>query len=205
METTGNAPGVSQCRVSQNAAQCCTQERITAKFACGSETNQDRQNDKCRRAEHIEHDKNRALRVGPAVGFHHAEQPHQQAGCDNRRNNRHKDIRQHARESLEGIEFSRRNIGGFGFARFADTGHFNKLGVHLVHQSRTKNDLNLSGVAETAFYAFHFFDSTFVDQTVVCQHQAQTCGAVCRAGNIVLPTQQRKQLSRDCIDVHRIP
>ena len=92
METRGHAPGVGQRRVGQNAAQRRAKIRVAAKFPRGGKADQNRQNDKRRGAAHVQHDVDGVIRIDPAVGFHHAEQAHQQAGRHNRGNDRHKDV-----------------------------------------------------------------------------------------------------------------
>ena len=92
METGGHAPGVGERRVGQNAPERRAKVGVTAKFAGGGKANQDRQNNKRRRAAHIQNNVDSVARVDPAVGFHHAEQAHQQTGGYDSRNNGYKDV-----------------------------------------------------------------------------------------------------------------
>ena len=92
VETRGHAPGVSQRWMSQNAAKRRAEIRITAEFAGGGKANQNRQNDKCRRAAHIQHDVDGVARVNPAVCFDHSQQAHQQTRGDDGRDYRHEDV-----------------------------------------------------------------------------------------------------------------
>ena len=203
VEAGRHAPGVGQRRVRQDPAQRGPQVGVAAKFACGGEANQDRQDDKRRRAAHVQHDVERVVRVNPAVGFHHPEQPHQQTRGNNRRDNRHKNIGEQTRDALERVELARCDICRFRLAGFTDTRRLNKRRVNLVDHARAKNDLHLPGVTKTAFYTLDLADSLLIGKRVIDQHQTKTRCAVGGAGDVFLATEQRNKLAGDLIKIHR--
>ena len=203
MEAGGHAPGVGQRRVRQNAAQRRAEIRVTAKFPRGGKADQNRQNDKRRGAAHVQHDVDGVIRIDPAVGFHHAEQAHQQAGCHNRGNDRHKDVGEQTGNALERVQLARRQIRSLRFTGFANPRRLNKHGVDLVDHARAKNHLHLPGVTKTAFYAVDLADRLLIRKRVIDQHQTKTRCAVRRAGDIFLATEQRDKLAGDLIKIHR--
>lgn len=205
MEPSGDAPGVGQRRVRQNAAERGAQIGVAAEFTGGGETDQNRQDNERRRAEHVQHHEQRAVGIRPAIGFHHAEQPHQQAGGDDGRDDRHEDVRQQAGDALQRVELFRRDIGGFGFAGFADARRLDEFRMHLVDQPGAEDHLDLTGVAEAAFDAVQFADGLFVHLAVVHQHQAQARGAVGGAGDVLFTAEQRQQRVGGCDNVHVVP
>ena len=164
METGGHTPGVGERRVSQDAAKRRAKIRITTELAGGGKANQNRQNDKCRRAAHIQHDVDGVTRVDPAVRFNHPQKAHQQAGGDDSRDDRHKDVRQQAGNALERIQFFRRNVGSFRFAGFANPCRLDKGGVDFVHHPGAEDNLHLSGVTETALHPINFADGLLIGQ-----------------------------------------
>ena len=172
LEAAGHPPGIGQRRVGQDAAQGRPQIGVTAKLLGRRKADEDGQNDKGRRAEHIQHDKDGAIRIGPAIGADHSQQTHQQTGGHNRRNDGHKDIRQQAGHALQRIELLGGQIGQFALAAFANAGDSNKVGINLVDEAGTENDLDLAGVAEAALDAVELLDGALVDELVIDKHQA---------------------------------
>ena len=193
VEAGGDAPGVGQRRMGEDPAEGRAQIGVTAKFACGGKADQDRQNDKRRRTAHIQHDIESVARVDPTVGFHHPQQAHQQAGGDDGGNNRHEDVGQQAGNALERVQLFRRQVGGFGFARFADARRLDKGSIDFIDHPGAEDDLHLSGIAKAAFHPVDFANRLLIGERVVDQHQPQAGGAVRGAGDIFLAAQQGKQ------------
>ena len=202
MESRSHSPGVGQRRVGKNTAEGCAKIRVTAEFTRGGKPDQDWQDNKSGRTTHIEDQVDGVARLDPAVGFHHPQQSHQQAGGDDRRNNGHKDVRQQAGDPLERIQFFRRQVCGFGFARLANTGRLNKSGIHFIDHAGTEDDLHLAGVTKAAFYPLNFTDGLLVGERVIGQYQTQAGGAVRGAGDIFFAAEQRQQRARNLLKIH---
>ena len=203
MEAGRYAPGVGQRRMSQDAAERCAQIRVAAKLPRGGEANQDRQNNKRRRAAHIQHDIERVIRINPAVGFNHPQQAHQQTRGHDRRDNRHEDVGEQTRDTLERVQLAGCNIRRFRFTGLANPCRLNKRGVNLIHHPCAEDHLHLPGISKTAFHAFNLADSLLVGKRIIDQHQTKARGAMCRAGNVLFATEQRNKLARNMIKIHR--
>ena len=84
----------------EDAAKGRPEVRIAAKLPRRGKADQDRQYDKGRRAEHVEHHKQGAVGIDPTVGAHHAEQPHQQTRGDDSWNDGDEDVGERPRQAL---------------------------------------------------------------------------------------------------------
>ncbi len=152
-----------------------------------------RQYDKGRRAEHVEHHKQSAVGIGPAVGAHHAEQPHQQARGDDGRNDRHEDVGEGSRQPLGHVELGRRHVGQLSLAGGAGTGQRHKLRIDLVDQTGAEDHLNLARVAKAPLDPLQLVDGGLVYLAVIGQHQPQPGGAVGSADDVLLAPEQGHQ------------
>ncbi|MND99190.1 hypothetical protein D3C80_915670 [compost metagenome] len=156
----------------QDAAKRRAQVRVAAKFTGGGKTNQDRQNDKRRRTAHVEHDVDRVIGIHPTVGFYHSQQAHQQARCDDGRNDRHENIRQQTRDTLERIQLTRRDVGGFRLGGFAYASGLNEGRIDFIDHAGAENNLHLPRVAKTPFDPVNLANRLLVGQRIINQDQA---------------------------------
>ncbi|MNX61244.1 hypothetical protein D3C86_921720 [compost metagenome] len=189
----------------ENAAKGRPQIGVAAKLPRRGKADQDRQNDEGRRAEHVEHDEEGAVGVDPAVGAHHAEQPHQQARGDDGRNDGDEDVGEGPRQALGQVELGRRHVGQLRLAGGAGPGNSHELCIDLVDQAGAEDHLDLAGVAEAPLDPVQLVDGGLVDLAVVRQHQPQPGGAVSGADDILLAPEQGHQILGYRTDIHNLP
>ena len=189
----------------QNAAEGRPQIGVAAKLSRRREADEDRQYDKGSRAEHVEHDEQGAVGVDPAVGAHHAEQPHQQTRGDDGRNDGDEDVGEGPRQALGHIELGRRHVGQLRLAGGACAGQGDELGIDLVDQAGAEDHLDLAGVAEAPLDPVQLVDGGLVHLAVVRQHQPQPGGAVGGADDVLLAPEQGHQILGYRTDIHNLP
>ncbi|MNH06289.1 hypothetical protein D3C79_656510 [compost metagenome] len=205
LEAARHAPGVGQGRVGQNAAECRPEVGVAAKLPRRGKADQDRQNDEGRRAEHVEHDEQRAVGIDPAVGAHHAEQPHQQTRGDDGWNDGDEDVGERPRQALGHVELGRRHVGQLRLAGGACAGQRHKLRIDLVDQASAEDHLNLTRVAEAPLDPVQLVDGGLVHLAVVRQHQPQPGGAVGGTDDVLTAPEQGHQILGYRTDIHIIP
>ncbi|MNF54681.1 hypothetical protein D3C84_361170 [compost metagenome] len=132
-----------------------------------------------------------------AFGADQVVHPHQQAGNDQRRQDRHEHIGEHPHQTLHGIGFIDTLLFHVGDGRRSKPCLLAQRGVNLLDFAGTDDDLKQAAGEERAFDQVDLIQRRAVDPLWVFEGQAQTRDAMCGLFKVVSTTEAMKQLAGD--------
>ena len=145
----------------------------------------------------VEHEEaGAAVRDGGAHVAEGAHDAHEHAGGDDGGDDGDEDVGEDLDGALEGVALLGGLLLRLGLADRGDAALADELVVHLVDRAGAVDDLQLAGGLEVALCTEGVLELVLVDLAVVCDHEAQTGGAVGCGDDVVCPSDRLERLPR---------
>ena len=119
---------------------------------------------------------------------------HQKTGCDQGRQDWHEHICKRLQKLLERVHLFRRLLFQLLFRHLRNIRHFDEFCINIVHNPRSKNNLELSAIIEIAFHEFNIFQGILVNQGLILKDKPEPCRTVCSARNVIFPSHTGQNL-----------
>ena len=200
-------PCVLQVGVQHNHADDRSEERVSAEYLCRGKRDQDGQ----KGIRHIgkqlrEHiDRAAGVHLNESIVDHEVQglhNTHQETGCHNRRDDRHKDIAQRLDRALEPVTLGCTLRLGLVLADRRRTRERDELVIHFIDRARTEDDLKLALRLKHALHAGRVFQLLLVYLAVVRNDKAQPRCTVRCGHNVVLAADVLQYLGGRFFVIH---